>query len=304
MDSKHELDRLLDHFLEILEEIALRFFSEELDFNQIRNKMKARKLTPPVVELLKLLASLDHFEQSISNLTEPSFALNADPPRDASINVEKILEDFDDVDIFSEFQEGDAVYGAEYEKDDQKILNELFFQILDGYLDPIIVGFRALISGNSNPKLVDALLASLKPLRRSAETMGFKALHHAFSEMELHLETTQQYASIRPIDRILLLEAFDQLAQLLPRSNHHASTLDVLDPDATSHSLILALVVAPGIEGWMVQTLLEVGIYSPARLLSASAADIQAVTGLALEKCVEILSRCRRAYADSQSQIR
>jgi len=305
-DSRPEFDLLINRFIESLEEIALRFFSEEIDFDQIRRKMKSRKMSQPVVELLKLLASLEQFEHSIAQLTDGDSgnARESGTPGAPAVDMEKILEDFDDVDIFSEYREGDAVYGTEYEADDQKILNELFFQILDGYLDPIVVGFRALISGNTNIKLVEALLASIRPLRRSADTMGFRSLHQAFCGMESQLEATMSASVVRPIDRIQLLQSFDQLARLLPRSTHHASTLDVMDPEATSHSLILSLVVAPGVEGWMVQTLLEVGIFSPQRLLAATSSDIQAVTGLPADKCLEILTRCRRAYAESQSQFR
>jgi hypothetical protein len=167
-------------------------------------------------------------------------------------------------------------------------------------LDPIVVGFKSLLVGNTNLKLPEALLASIRPLNKSAETMGFNSLHQAFVLIEEQLKWIVEKQQILPSNKILLVQAYENLIKLLPASQKQAASLEMIISDSSTNSLILALVKSSTVDSWMIQALLEVGINSPGRLLSTSSQEIQAVTGLPEDKCKEILWKCRYALSETK----
>ncbi len=317
-ETNQALIALLERLIATLEEIELRQFADEFNENDIQNSLKGKAIKKPVMELMKMMANLDDYKNSIRALTgqnerqqddekstitfkntcdlDPLINLDEDEEDSKPfLDIDRVLEDFDAIDVFAEYEEGDAVYDKQYEEEDKQILNEIFFHILDGYLEPLVVGFKAVVSGNNTQKLFGALLASIKPLRRSAETMGFSQLTSAFNGLELILLQAQRAGSMIPADRIQFVKAYGELAKCLPNEGAEMGLIDILDSNKTSNSMVLNLIKSKMVEGWMVQTLLEIGVTTPDKFRKTNAEEIKALTGLPYEHCRNMIQTCRTA---------
>jgi len=301
------LESLLDRLVGIIEELELRHFSGEFDVDEIKRDLENRSLSKPIVEMMKLLSSLSAYQETIESLTGNRDEVSARQRERGSgkddstvketlppLDIDRVLTEFDAIDVFAEYKEGDAVYDRSYEEEDRQILNRLFFDILDGYLEPLVVGFKSIVGGNNSQKLFTALLASIRPLRRSAETMGFHDLRNAFMSLEAILKQAQDSGNMIPADRIQFVKAYDQLAHSLPNAGEDVGLIDLFDTDQASKSMVLKLIGSPHIEGWMIQALLEIGITDRKKLLSTTAEEMKSVTGLPYEHCRELLIVCRR----------
>ncbi len=265
----------------------MRDLHAEMDSNRKPSQQK---------ELFKLFTSLNRYKESIDKLANIEDDVQSlDAGRDEEdIDFLNLLTEFEQVDIFTPYNDGDEIYDSRYETEDRQVLSEIFFHILDGYLDPLIVGFRSILNGNHSQKLFQALLASIKPLRRSAQKMGFTDLAETFSGLEQILNDAILSQGLLPSDRVLFMRAFGRLASVLPDEGRSMGLLDILDNDSVSSSLMLTLIQAKSVKGWMIQALVEVGINTPARLLKTKAEEIKAVTGLPLDNCKELLRECRK----------
>lgn len=208
--------------------------------------------------------------------------------------IDRVLDEFDGLNLFAEFQEGDAVYDQQYRQEDMQVLNQLFFDILDGYLEPLVVGFRAVMGGNNSQKLFAALLASIRPLRQSAETMGFHDLRIAFQALESILKQAQETGNMIAADRIHFVRAYSELTRNLPNAGKDMGLMDLFDTDSLPDSMILHFIGSPSVEGWMIQALLEIGITDRKQLHGCTVEDVRAVTGLPFDQCRELLHVCRR----------
>ncbi len=211
-----------------------------------------------------------------------------------SVDIDKVLNEFEEINLFAEYKEGDAVYDHQYQEEDLQVLNQLFFDILDGYLEPLVVGFKAVMSGNNSQRLFAALLASIRPLRQSADTMGFDDLRVAFLSLEAILKQAQESGSMIAADRIQFVRAYTELTRNLPNEGRDMGLIDLFDREELPDTMILHFIGSPRVEGWMIQALLEKGITDRSKLLRTSVDEIRAVTGLPYDQCRELLYVCRR----------
>ena len=296
------LEALIRNLFETMEEIELRLHSGEYSYSEMEKEFKKRRGVCPFNEMFKLLTSLNRYKESIGLLTSEIRISSKkreeeeeEPVDLKDVDISQVLSDFDQIDIFAEYQEGDSVYDKKYEEEDRKILNEIFFHILDGYLDPLSIGFKFIMKGNSSVKLLNALLASIRPLRRSAQAMGFTELSQAFLGLESILDDAIKSGGLIPSDRVLFMRAYGSLTEILPESGKGLGLLDILDTDNFSSSLILSLIQTGAVQGWMIQALMETGVTTPERLMKTGEHDIKAITGLPIETCREMLAVCRKA---------
>ncbi|MBN1295554.1 hypothetical protein JXA80_02160 [bacterium] len=291
---------LIKKLTDILEELELRYFANEFNADDLRDELSRRSLSRSAMDLMKMIASLDAYRETIETLAGSVNGLTsaATKPRDEvsveGLNIDRVLSEFAEINVFADYQEGDAVYDHQYAEEDRQILNRLFFDILDGYIEPLIVGFKSVIGGNNSPKLFAALLASIRPLRRSAETMGFSDLEKAFASLKAILNQAQETGNLLSADRIQFVRAYEQLTKSLPNEDHDRGLMDLFDSERASNSMILQLIASPVVQGWMIQALLEIGITDRKKLLSSTAEEIRAVTGLPFDQCRELLLVCRR----------
>ncbi|MCD4654721.1 helix-hairpin-helix domain-containing protein [bacterium] len=289
------LKRLFENLSELMEEILIRVYTGEFTKEDLFNGIIQLNLFSSVNELIVLFTGLEKFKESIQDLT------NADTivfpvesiPKSAPPDIADVISDFDNIDIFADYDEGDETYDTRYEEEDRWVLNELFLLIMDGYIEPIAVGIRSVLQGNRSSELINALLASLRPLHRSAETMGFVQMSAALYNLESILTKSTQSGGINPNMRISITKAYSALKSNLPQSGNNLGLVEILDSQVTESSLMLTLLNSGKIEEWVIQTLVEVGINTPEKLAKASAAEISDVTGLSHDKSKEILLQCR-----------
>lgn len=298
------LRMLVAEVADCLEELELRQHAGEFDADQLKEETTRRRLSQPVKDLMKMMASLDVYRETIETLTggggitgDRGMESQGEADEQAKLDskaIDRVLDEFDGLNLFAEFQEGDAVYDQQYRQEDLQVLNQLFFDILDGYLEPLVVGFRAVMGGNNSQKLFAALLASIRPLRQSAETMGFQDLRIAFQALESILKQAQETGNMIAADRIHFVRAYSELTRNLPNAGKDMGLMDLFDTDSLPDSMILHFIGSPSVEGWMIQALLEIGITDRKQLHGCTVEDVRAVTGLPFDQCRELLHVCRR----------
>lgn len=302
--SGNVLEMLVSSLSDCLEELELRQYAGEFDADQVKEGISQRRMSQPVKDLMKMMASLDAYRETIEKLTgefvtgdnglQNRSIEEADKIELDSRDIDKVLNEFEEINLFAEYKEGDALYDQQYQQEDMQILNQLFFDILDGYLEPLVVGFRAVMGGQNSQKLFAALLASIRPLRQSAETMGFQDLRIAFQSLEAILKQAQESGNMIAADRIQFVRAYSELTKNLPNAGKEMGLLDLFDTDRLPDSMILTFIGSPAVEGWMIQALLEIGITDRKKLLSSTVEDVRAVTGLPFDQCRELLYVCRQ----------
>jgi len=291
------LARLLGRLAEVMDEVLLRVYTGEFTNDELVEGIRRLDLFSAINNLITLFNNLESFKVSIYEIAEESMEEPEETSSDLSENppdIENVLADFDSIDIFADYEEGDEIYDSQYEEEDRWVLNELFLHIMDGYIEPIVVGLRSAIRGQKSTRLFKALLSSLIPLLRSAETMGFAQMSTALARLESILTSAARRGSMNSQLRIATMQAYGELKRQLPDSGKSSGLIDLIDQDSKTSSFLISLTTNADIEEWMVQALLEVGINSPQKLKVASANEISAVTGLSYEKCQSLLTSCRK----------
>ncbi len=286
------LKRMFENLGELMEEILLRVDTGEFTKEDLFSGIIHLNMFSAVNQLMQLFQGLEMFKSSISSLTDETALDVSEVEGTDTLDVNSVLADFDDIDIFAEYQDGDETYDTKYEEEDRWVLNELFLMIMDGYIEPIAAGIRSVLSGNSSGKLFTALLSSLRPLQRSAETMGFGQLADALSQLEDVLNQAVGNGMNAPT-RILLIKAYSLLKSNLPDSGRNLGLIDVLDNESTTSSFMLTLINSHKIDEWIIQVLIEAGVNTRRQLQIASPEEISAVTGLSYAKSERILAACR-----------
>ncbi len=290
------LKRLFEKLADVMDEILLRVFTGEFTNDELLEGIRHLDLFSGINDLITLFNSLESFKTSIQSITElETVSEDDETPEDASsLDIDDVIADFDSIDIFADYEEGDELYDSQYEEEDRWVLNELFLHIMDGYIEPIVVGLRSAMGGNKSTELFNALLASLRPLLRSAETMGFVQMGTALARLDTLLTRAAEKGAMNSKLRIATIQAYGELKKHLPDSGKSSGLMDLIDLDMADSSFLLALTVDTEIDDWMVQTLVEVGINSRDKLKVASVNEISDVTGLSFDKSMKLLNACRK----------
>jgi len=132
-------------------------------------------------------------------------------------------------------------------------------------------------------------------MRRAAEAMGFSLLTEDFVAIEGILKTMLD-AGFNSATRLGLIRAYHALRRSLPSDGRDIGLTDVVNTDHVNATLLAAMSKVRDLEEWMLQVLVEVGVNNKTRLFSATAEELQAVTGLTAEQSREVLRTCRSAF--------